>query len=150
MLFGIVAAAPAFAPVAVAFTLAPTAPAFLLARRTRGVLGGAGRSPEKVGSLDPGGIFREDVGQLEVTIGLTRTDGQWRIDELPPGVVIEKAEFFSTYAQRYEESRGQGLLDGSQSNARILVDGTPITAGHRSALTGCPIHEPKTVPRLEG
>ncbi|MFR0713774.1 lipopolysaccharide biosynthesis protein [Pseudomonas putida] len=27
---------------------------------------------------------------------------------------------FSTYAQRYEESRGQGLLDGSQSNARIL------------------------------
>lgn len=55
---------------------------------------------EKVGTLDPGGIFREDVGQLEVTIGLTRTDGQWRIDELPPGVVIEKSEFFSTYAQR--------------------------------------------------
>ena len=55
---------------------------------------------EKVGTLDPGGIFREDVGQLEVTIGLTRTDGQWRIDELPPGVVIEKAEFLSTYAQR--------------------------------------------------
>ncbi|MHC6225753.1 GumC family protein [Pseudomonas sp. X10] len=27
---------------------------------------------------------------------------------------------FSTYAQRYEESRGQGLFDGSQSNARIL------------------------------
>ena len=27
---------------------------------------------------------------------------------------------FSTYAQRYEESRGQGLVDGSQSNARIL------------------------------
>src|SRR5690606_40408932 len=39
-------------------------------------------------------------GQLEVTIGLTRTDGQWRIDELPPGVVIERTEFFSTYAQR--------------------------------------------------
>ena len=55
---------------------------------------------EKVGSLDPGGIFREDVGQLEVTIGLARQDGQWRIDRLPPGVVIEKAEFFSTYAQR--------------------------------------------------
>lgn len=55
---------------------------------------------EKVGTLDPGGIFREDVGQLEVTIGLTRTDGQWRIDELPPGVVIERTEFFSTYAQR--------------------------------------------------
>lgn len=55
---------------------------------------------EKVGTLDPGGIFREDGGQLEVRIGLTRTDGQWRIDDLPPGVVIEKAEFFSMYAQR--------------------------------------------------
>ncbi|HMT49370.1 LpqB family beta-propeller domain-containing protein [Dietzia sp. UBA5065] len=55
---------------------------------------------EKVGSLDPGGIFREDVGQLEVTIGLERQDGQWRIDRLPPGVVIERTEFFSTYAQR--------------------------------------------------
>lgn len=55
---------------------------------------------EKVGTLDPGGIFRDDTGQVEVTIGLTRTDGQWRIDELPPGVVIERTEFFSTYAQR--------------------------------------------------
>ena len=55
---------------------------------------------EKVGTLDPGGLFREDGGQLEVTIGLAREDGQWRIDDLPPGVVIEKAEFFSMYAQR--------------------------------------------------
>lgn len=55
---------------------------------------------EKVGTLDPGGMFREDSGQLEVTIGLTRVNGQWRIDRLPPGVVLEKAEFFSTYAQR--------------------------------------------------
>ncbi len=55
---------------------------------------------EKVGSLDPGGIFRDDGGQLEVTIGLTRENGQWRIDELPPGVIIERTEFFSMYAQR--------------------------------------------------
>lgn len=55
---------------------------------------------EKVGTLDPGGIFREEGGQLEVTIGLARVDGQWRIDRLPPGVVMERTEFFSTYAQR--------------------------------------------------
>lgn len=55
---------------------------------------------EKVGSLDPGGIFREEGGQIEETIGLVRRDGQWRIDELPSGVMIEQAEFFSTYAQR--------------------------------------------------
>ena len=55
---------------------------------------------EKVGTLDPGGIFREEGGQLEVTIGLVREDGQWRIDRLPPGVVMERTEFFSTYSQR--------------------------------------------------
>lgn len=55
---------------------------------------------ELVGSLDPGGIFREEVGQLEVTIELARIDGQWRIDDLPPGVVIERTEFLSAYAQR--------------------------------------------------
>ena len=75
---------------------------------------------EKVGSLDPGGIFREDVGQLEVTIGLTRTDGQWRIDELPPGVVIEKSEFFSTYAQRdlfFLSGTGESLVPDSRWTA---------------------------------
>lgn len=80
---------------------------------------------EKVGSLDPGGIFREDVGQLEVTIGLTRTDGQWRIDELPPGVVIEKAEFFSTYAQRelfFLSGSGEALVPDPRWTAADRTD----------------------------
>ena len=80
---------------------------------------------EKVGSLDPGGIFREDVGQLEVTIGLTRTDGQWRIDELPPGVVIEKSEFFSTYAQRdlfFLSGDGDSLVPDSRWTAADRTD----------------------------
>ena len=55
---------------------------------------------EKVGSLDPGGIYREESGDLEVEIALARENGQWRIDRLPAGVVIERTEFFSTYAQR--------------------------------------------------
>ena len=81
---------------------------------------------EKVGSLDPGGIFREDVGQLEVTIGLARRDGQWRIDRLPPGVVIERTEFVSTYAQR-----DLFFLSGSGDS---LVPDTRWTAADRTDL----------------
>jgi hypothetical protein len=80
---------------------------------------------ERVGTLDPGGIFREDVGQLEVTIGLTRIDGQWRIDELPPGVVIEKADFFATYAQRdlfFLTSSGDALVPDPRWTAADRTD----------------------------
>ncbi|MDV8000879.1 LpqB family beta-propeller domain-containing protein [Rhodococcus sp. IEGM 1408] len=80
---------------------------------------------EKVGSLDPGGIFREEVGQLEVTIGLARQDGQWRIDRLPPGVVIEKTEFFSTYAQRdlfFLSGSGESLVPDPRWTAADRTD----------------------------
>ena len=56
---------------------------------------------EKVGSLDPGGIYHEESGPLDMQFDLVKIDGQWRIDALPPGVVLERTEFFSTYAQRY-------------------------------------------------
>ncbi|MFV3283497.1 GumC family protein [Pseudomonas sp. NY15356] len=57
------------------------------------------------------GEFKERIHQLRETQSKTR-QLDTEIDAL------HKA--FSTYAQRYEESRGQGLFDGSQSNARIL------------------------------
>ncbi|MGE7989968.1 GumC family protein [Pseudomonas sp. NPDC089554] len=55
--------------------------------------------------------YKQRINQLRETQSKTR-QLDTEIDAL------HKA--FSTYAQRYEESRGQGLLDGSQSNARIL------------------------------
>lgn len=55
--------------------------------------------------------YKERIDQLRETQSKTR-QLDTEIDAL------HKA--FSTYAQRYEESRGQGLFDGSQSNARIL------------------------------
>lgn len=57
------------------------------------------------------GEYKDRITQLRETQSKTR-QLDTEIDAL------HKA--FSTYAQRYEESRGQGLLDGSQSNARIL------------------------------
>ena len=68
---------------------------------------------ERVGTLDTGGIFREDGGEFEVTIGMVRVDGQWRIDRLPDGVVMEKAEFLSIYAQRdlfFLSASGESLV----------------------------------------
>ena len=96
---------------------------------------------EKVGSLDPGGIFKEDVGQLEVTIGLTRSDGQWRIDRLPPGVVLERTEFFSTYAQR-----DLFFLSGSGES---LVPDPRWTAADRSDLGYSLVNLLATGPRPE-
>lgn len=99
---------------------------------------------EKVGTLDPGGIFRDDMGQVEVTIGLTRTDGQWRIDELPPGVVIERTEFFSTYAQRelfFLAGSGDSLVPDSRWTAADRTDlgyslVNLLATGPRPALQG--------------
>ena len=55
--------------------------------------------------------YKERIHQLRETQSKTR--------QLDTEIeALHKA--FSTYAQRYEESRGQGVLDGSQSNARVL------------------------------
>lgn len=54
---------------------------------------------DKVGTLDPGGIYREETGRLDLELQLQRVDGQWRIDELPAGVVLERSDFFANYTQ---------------------------------------------------
>lgn len=94
---------------------------------------------EKVGTLDPGGIFREDGGQLEVPIGLVRENGQWRIDDLPSGVVIEKAEFFSMYAQR-------DLFFLSSSEDSLVAD-SRWTSADRSGLAYSLVNLLATGPR---
>jgi hypothetical protein len=99
---------------------------------------------EKVGTLDPGGIFRDDVGRVEVTIGLSRSDGQWRIDDLPPGVVIERTEFFSTYAQRelfFLSGSGDSLVPDARWTAADRNDlgyslVNLLATGPRPALEG--------------
>lgn len=51
----------------------------------------------KVGQLDPEGVYEAVEGTYEATIRLTRTDGEWRIDELPPGVTLDRPQFLKTY-----------------------------------------------------
>lgn len=56
----------------------------------------------KVGELAADGGYRpsEDIVIVENKIELTKVDGEWRIDELPDGVVMDSTAFFKSY-RRY-------------------------------------------------
>ncbi len=56
----------------------------------------------KVGELAPDGGYRpsDDIVIIEHKIELARVDGEWRIDELPDGVVTDSVAFFNSY-RRY-------------------------------------------------
>ncbi|MFC7447542.1 MtrAB system accessory lipoprotein LpqB [Rhodococcus daqingensis] len=51
----------------------------------------------KVGQLEPGGSYLATEGSFEAKIQLRRIDGQWRIDELPPGVIMDRPQFLKSY-----------------------------------------------------
>lgn len=53
-----------------------------------------------VGHLEEGGLYRADNGELEAKFTLVRDDGEWRIDELPPGVIMDKPRFLNSYQRR--------------------------------------------------
>nr|WP_245548118.1 MtrAB system accessory lipoprotein LpqB [Nocardia pneumoniae] len=56
----------------------------------------------KVGELSADGGYRpsDDIPIVENKIELTKVDGEWRIDELPDGVVMDSTAFFKSY-RRY-------------------------------------------------
>ncbi|HEY5856554.1 MAG TPA: MtrAB system accessory lipoprotein LpqB [Aldersonia sp.] len=54
----------------------------------------------RVGQLQPGGVYQAQEGTLEARIGLTRTNGEWRIDDLPPGVIMDRPQFLNSYQRR--------------------------------------------------
>lgn len=56
-------------------------------------------SAAKVGSLDDTGSFRAEEGTLETRVSMARVDGEWRIDRLPDGVIIDRSQFLNTYHQ---------------------------------------------------
>ncbi|GAA4808728.1 MtrAB system accessory lipoprotein LpqB [Tomitella cavernea] len=56
-------------------------------------------SAAKVGRLDDSGSFRAEEGTLETRVSMVRVDGEWRIDRLPDGVIIDRAQFLNSYHQ---------------------------------------------------
>lgn len=51
----------------------------------------------KVGRLEPGGVYVAEEGSFETEIGLVKVDGEWRIDQLPAGVIMDRTQFLNTY-----------------------------------------------------
>lgn len=53
-----------------------------------------------IGQLGTGGVYRPENTPYEEEIELTRHGDGWRIDSLPDGVVMDRADFQSTYQAR--------------------------------------------------
>ncbi len=51
----------------------------------------------RVGQLQTGGQYQAEEGSFETKIGLSKVDGEWRINELPAGVILDRPQFFSSY-----------------------------------------------------
>lgn len=54
----------------------------------------------KVGDLDADGSYRAvdtNPADFEADVKMVKVDGEWRIDQLPPGVVIEETAFSKAY-----------------------------------------------------
>ncbi|WP_051133324.1 MtrAB system accessory lipoprotein LpqB [Nocardia paucivorans] len=54
----------------------------------------------KVGELSSDGSYHATDGIIENKIEMTRIDGEWRIDELPDGVVVESSAFTQAYRRQ--------------------------------------------------
>ena len=63
-----------------------------------------------VGQLGTGGVFQPDSTPYQKEIELVRHGDGWRIDSLPDGVVLDRADFQSTY-----QARNLYFLDPNQN-----------------------------------
>ncbi|PRQ10782.1 hypothetical protein C1Y63_09540 [Corynebacterium sp. 13CS0277] len=66
-----------------------------------------------VGSLGTGGAYRPAEGELEATIDMVKVDGQWRIDALPQGVLLERTELQNNFSPQnlfFFDSTGRFLV----------------------------------------
>nr|WP_241665830.1 MtrAB system accessory lipoprotein LpqB [Prescottella subtropica] len=54
----------------------------------------------RVGRLEVGGLYQAMDGDYEAKFSWVRVDGQWRIDELPNGVTLDRPEFLNSYQRR--------------------------------------------------
>lgn len=54
----------------------------------------------RVGRLEQGGRYLAEQGSFDAALTLVRENGEWRIDELPSGVVMDRTQFLSSYQRR--------------------------------------------------
>lgn len=54
----------------------------------------------QVGTLGSGGVYQAEDSSYEAEIVMRRVDDEWRIDDLPDGVVLERTEMRNHYSPR--------------------------------------------------
>lgn len=55
---------------------------------------------EKIGQLSPDGVFTAEEGTVETKISVVLDNNEWRINDLPSGVIIERPHFLSHFERR--------------------------------------------------
>lgn len=97
----------------------------------------------KVGQLEPGGLYVAEEGSFETEVGLVQVDGEWRIDQLPAGVIMDRAEFLNSYQRKslyFLDPSGSTVVPdprwiaGAQDQMASQLVGLMID-GPKSALT---------------
>lgn len=66
-----------------------------------------------IGSLGVGGVFTPMFTGYETTYDLVRVDGEWRVDNLPDAVIVDRADFSGVYQPRdiyFVDSHGAALV----------------------------------------
>ncbi|WP_167382160.1 MtrAB system accessory lipoprotein LpqB [Corynebacterium suranareeae] len=99
----------------------------------------------QVGSLLSGGVYQSDNAEFEAEITMRRENGEWRIDALPDGIILERNDLRNHYAPHdvfFFDPSGQVLVSDrrwlfneAQSTATVLMSllvngpSTPISPG---------------------
>lgn len=97
----------------------------------------------RVGYLEEGGLYRADEGSFEAKFTLVRSDGEWRIDAMPPGVIMDRPRFLNSYERRslyFVEPSGRTVVPDPR-----WISGNPEQVA--AQLVGLLIEGPK--PSLE-
>ncbi|NLU81918.1 MtrAB system accessory lipoprotein LpqB [Rhodococcus sp. HNM0569] len=82
----------------------------------------------KVGNLQPGGLYEAEEGSFETRMALQRVDGEWRIKDLPPGVVMDRAQFLGSYQR-------ESLYFVDPSGSTVVPDPRWISASQDEVTT---------------
>lgn len=114
----------------------------------------------KVGQLQPGGLYEAEDGTFDARIGLERVDGEWRIDDMPQGVIMDRAQFLNTYQRKslyFVDPAGTTVVpdprwvfaEPDQMASQLiglLIEGPrePLAAAVRNELEGASLRGPIT------
>ncbi|WP_229053271.1 LpqB family beta-propeller domain-containing protein [Aeromicrobium sp. Leaf350] len=83
---------------------------------------------QQTGTLDRTGHFQQAAGEVTTTLELVRDEGEWRIDNPPPGLAISRG-YFETYYQSFDVQ--QFDVGGEE----LVADPVHLQVGERLATS---------------